>query len=170
MNNRDNSYQDILARAKRVKLLIMDVDGVLTDGRIYYGANGEIGKAFNVRDGLGIKRLLRLGIAVAVISGRDSAATRARLAELGVEHIYMAIKDKAACYNSLKEQLGVQDEEVAYIGDDLPDLEMLKLVGLGVAPADATEVAVAAARYITKNGGGYGAVRDLCDLIEQAHA
>ncbi len=160
----------ILELAGKIRLLIMDVDGVLTDGQVYYGVGGEVAKAFYVRDGIGIKEVLKCGIGVAVISGRYSAGTKERLMELGVQHIYLGIKDKVACFTELQQQLQVSVEQVAYIGDDVPDLAMIQLVGLGVAVADAVQEVKAVARYVTKAIGGRGAVRELCDLIRQAQS
>ena len=156
---------DILGRLKRIKLLIMDVDGVLTDGKIYYGNDGELAKAFYVRDGMGIRNLMRHQVATAVISGRASQLTAIRLKELGVNHIYLGIEDKVACFEQLKRQLQIANEEVAYIGDDLPDFAMIQLAGLGVAVADAASEVLQVARYVTHAAGGQGAVRELCDLI-----
>src|SRR5690606_3651829 len=158
----------IRARAARVKLAVFDVDGVLTDGRLLYPAEGHEIKAFHVRDGLGLKRLLANGIEVAIITARFSNAVTERMAELGVVHVYQDQQDKLACLVRLRNALGIAAEDVCYTGDDLPDLAPMRSAGLAVAPADAHDAAQAQAHWRTRNAGGHGAVREVADLILDA--
>jgi 3-deoxy-D-manno-octulosonate 8-phosphate phosphatase (KDO 8-P phosphatase) len=149
-----------------VKLLLLDVDGVLTDGRLYYGPDGEALKAFDVRDGHGIV-LLRDHVQLGVVSGRPGKASEARLRELRFQHLVFGQRDKLQGYAQLA-HLGVPDAEVAYMGDDVNDVALLRKVGLAAAPADARPEAQAAAHFVTAARGGRGAVRELCDLILRA--
>ena len=148
-----------------VRLLILDVDGVLTDGRLIYGANGEELKGFHVRDGHGIKAVLSAGIEVAIISGRKSAAVRHRCAELGIRHVVEGSTDKGAALASLCDALGVPPAATACVGDDTPDLPMFALAGLAIAVADAHPLVRAAATRVTTLKGGTGAVREVCDWL-----
>lgn len=154
--------------AARVRLLVLDVDGVLTDGRLYYGARGEALKAFHVRDGLGLKLLAAADIEVAVISGRRSSMTGRRCRELGVRYLQQGVKDKLAAFHRLRARLGVQSIECACVGDDLPDVPLMREVGLSFAVADAHPEARSAARVITRLAGGSGAVREVCDYLLEA--
>jgi 3-deoxy-D-manno-octulosonate 8-phosphate phosphatase (KDO 8-P phosphatase) len=154
---------DLLARALRVRLVLLDVDGVLTDGRIWYGPEGEALKAFDVRDGHGIV-LLRDHVDFGVISGRPGKATEVRLQELGFKHLIFGERNKLEGYARLA-HLGLPDEAVAYMGDDVNDVALLRRVGLAAAPADARPEARAAAHLVTAAPGGRGAVRELCDLL-----
>jgi 3-deoxy-D-manno-octulosonate 8-phosphate phosphatase (KDO 8-P phosphatase) len=150
-----------------VRLLVLDVDGVLTDGRLYYGARGEALKVFHVRDGLGLKLLAAAGIEVAVISGRRSGMTGRRCRELGVRHLQQGVEDKLAAFKRLSARLGVPASECACVGDDLPDVPLMREVGLSFAVADSHPEARSAARVITRLPGGSGAVREVCeDLLE----
>ena len=158
----------LLDRARRVRLLVLDVDGVLTDGRLYVAASGEEFKVFHVRDGAGIVALQRAGIAVAIISGRDSAAVSHRADELGIRHVRQGVADKAAALRSLLGELGVAAEQTACVGDDTPDLPMLAAAGLAIAVADAHPAVRAAAHWVTRANGGCGAVRETCDLLLSA--
>jgi 3-deoxy-D-manno-octulosonate 8-phosphate phosphatase (KDO 8-P phosphatase) len=160
------SRRELLARAARIKLVLLDVDGVLTDGRLYYGAEGELMKAFDVKDGHGIVRL-RDSVDFGVISGRPGLATRARLEELRFKHLVFGQLDKLAGYASLG-RLGLADAEVAYMGDDVNDLPLLARVGLAAAPSDARPEVLRAVHLVTGAPGGRGAVRELCDLILEA--
>ena len=152
-------------KARAIRLLVLDVDGVLTDGRLYFSPGGEELKCFDVRDGYGLKALQRAGIAVALISGRRSAAVEARARELGIEHVHQGIEDKRAVFRDLLERLGIEAAAVACVGDDAPDVPLLEAAGLAVAVADAHESARAAADYVTSRQGGRGAVREVCDLL-----
>lgn len=151
-----------------IRLLVLDVDGVLTDGHLRYGASGEVEKLFHVRDGYGIRRVLAAGIAVAVISGRDSAAVSRRCEELGIRHVYQGIEDKAAVLRDLLTKLGFQPKQCACVGDDEPDVPLLKQAGFAVAVADAHPSASSIAHRRTRLPGGAGAVREVCDWLLQA--
>jgi len=157
--------KDLLARAAKIRLLLLDVDGVLTDGRLYYGAEGEVMKAFDVKDGHGIV-LIREHVELGVISGRPGLAKK-RLEELGFKHLVFAQRDKLAGYAELS-HLGITDSEVAYMGDDVNDLPLLARVGLSACPADALPEVLAAVHFVAASPGGRGAVRELCDLIRRA--
>ncbi len=156
---------DLLARARKIRLLLLDVDGVLTDGRLYYGADGEVMKAFDAKDGHGIV-LLRDHVELGVISGRPPLA-RKRLEELRFRHLVFSQRDKLAGYAELG-RLGIPDDEVAYMGDDVNDLGLLGRVGLSACPADAHPRVRAAVHFLARSPGGRGAVRELCDLILEA--
>jgi 3-deoxy-D-manno-octulosonate 8-phosphate phosphatase (KDO 8-P phosphatase) len=158
--------RDLLARAARVRLALFDVDGVLTDGRIWYGPEGEALKAFDVKDGHGIV-LLRDHLELGVISGRPGRSAEARLRELRIRHLVFGQRDKLAGYATLA-HLGIPDEEVAYMGDDVNDLPLLRRVGLSAAPADARPEVAAAVHFLARSPGGRGAVRELCELILRA--
>lgn len=163
---------EVRARASRVRLLALDVDGVLTDGRLGYGADGETVKFFNVLDGQGLKLLLARGIDVAWISARASAPVAARAAELGIRRVHLGERNKRARLDAVVADLGIGLDEVAYVGDDLPDLGCLVAVGLSIAPANAHPWIKERVRWRTLRAGGDGAVRDVCDLIlgAQGHA
>jgi 3-deoxy-D-manno-octulosonate 8-phosphate phosphatase (KDO 8-P phosphatase) len=154
----------------RIELLILDVDGVLTDGRLYFGARGEALKVFHVRDGHGIKLLMTAGVAVAAVSGRRSAAVAARMRELHVPHVVQACNDKVAALHRLTERLGLDPLNCACICDDTPDLPLMSAVGVAGAVADAHPVVLSAAHWIAKANGGQGAVRELCDALLRARA
>ncbi|MGH8292848.1 MAG: KdsC family phosphatase [Gammaproteobacteria bacterium] len=152
-------------RASRVQLAVFDVDGVFTDGRLYYGAKGEQMKAFHVRDGHGIKLLLRHGMRVAVISGRRSPAVAQRMRELGIRHLFQGRDDKLAVLQKLLPQLKLAWSQVACVGDDLVDLPLFEATGLAIAVADAQPEVRARAHHVTRARGGEGAVREVCDLL-----
>jgi YrbI family 3-deoxy-D-manno-octulosonate 8-phosphate phosphatase len=143
-----------------IRLLVLDVDGVLTDGGLFYGADGEQLKRFNVRDGLGIKLLQQAGVTVAIVSGRFSPALARRAAELGITELHGGIGDKAIVLADLQSRLGVPPAETAAMGDDLPDLALFSGAALCIAPADAEPEVIAAAQFVTARMGGHGAVRD----------
>ncbi|WP_457601422.1 KdsC family phosphatase [Hydrogenivirga sp.] len=153
------------SRAKKLKLLLMDVDGVLTDGRLFYTEGGERIKVFNVHDGLGIKLLQRTGIMTGVISGRESEALRNRLSELGIEEVFMGRTEKDSVLKDIVSRHGLSHEEIGFMGDDLVDIPVMKRVGFPVAVRNAPEVVKSYAVYITSREGGKGAVREVCDLI-----
>jgi HAD-superfamily hydrolase, subfamily IIIA len=155
----------IASRAARVRCLILDVDGVMTDGRLFLGPEGREWKAVNVRDGLGIKLLREAGIHVAVISGRPSEAIEQRLRFLGVRHAFLDVSDKLAVYDDLRRELNLDHADCAAMGDDTPDLPLLERVGLAMTVADAHPRALAAAHWTSRYGGGNGAVREAADLI-----
>ena len=150
-----------------VKLLILDVDGVLTDGRLYLSEDGAETKCFHVHDGQGLVLLHDVGVRIAVISARESEATRQRLQELGIEEAILGCTDKYAEACTLVERLGYRWEEVICVGDDVTDVPLLEAAGMGVAVADARRQAREAADWVTPNPGGRGAVRDVCDWILQ---
>lgn len=154
--------------AKKIKLLILDNDGVLTDGKIYFASNGEQILSFHIHDGLGIKRAQAAGITIAVISGRDSTALRMRLAELGIEHLFLGQAEKNTAFEALMRELKLSPEEIAYAGDDLPDIDVMKKVALPIAVANAVDDTKKAALYCTEKKGGEGAVREICDFIMSA--
>ena len=161
---------ELIERARRVRLLVLDVDGVMTDGRLHITAQGEETKVFHVRDGSGIVAVQRAGIAVAIISGRDSAAVSRRASELGIRHVFQGIADKRAALDALLAQLGLTTDALACVGDDTPDVPMLERATLAVAVADAHATARAAAHWTTPSPGGHGAVREVCDLLLSARA
>lgn len=147
------------------RLLVLDVDGVLTDGRLWYGPRGEMLKVFHVRDGYGIKLAQAAGIEIAVISGRRSGAVLRRCRELGIRHVVQGIEDKLAAFERLRARLGLAPETCACVGDDVPDVPLMRRVGLAFAPADAHPQAQAAAHRVTRARGGAGAVREVCERL-----
>ncbi len=153
-----------------IRLLILDVDGVLTDGRLYFGSRGEALKAFHVRDGHGIKLLLTAGVAVAAVSGRRSGAVAARMRELSVPNVVQGCIDKVAALHRLTERLKIDPLNCACMVDDTPDLPLMSAVGLAAAVADAHPVVLSAAHWIAAAPGGRGAVRELCDALLRARA
>jgi 3-deoxy-D-manno-octulosonate 8-phosphate phosphatase (KDO 8-P phosphatase) len=153
---------------RRVQLLVLDVDGVLTDGRLFYGAKGESLKVFHVRDGHGIKQVSAAGIAVAIISGRKSAAVAKRARELGIKHVTQGATDKLAALTRLVAARKVALEHCACVGDDTPDAPILQVAGLAIAVADAHPDALNAAHLVTARPGGHGAVREVCDWLLEA--
>ena len=155
---------------ERIELLILDVDGVLTDGRLYFGARGEALKAFHVRDGHGIKLLMAAGVQVAAFSGRRSAAVAARMKELGVAHVVQACSDKVAALHRLTGRLRIDPLNCACIVDDTPDMPLMSAVGVAAAVADAHPLVQSAAHWVAGANGGHGAVRELCDAILRARA
>ncbi len=159
---------DFNSLAQPIKLLVLDVDGVMTDGRLLYTSAGEEIKAFNILDGLGIKLAQRGGIQVAVITGRRSAMVERRAKELGIEHLIQGREDKHAALDELLAQLGLSLAQTAYMGDDLPDLGAIRRVGLGMCVANAHPLLAEHARYQTHKPGGAGAVREVCELILKA--
>ena len=155
-------------KASRIKLLVLDVDGVLTDGKIGINELGEEIKFYHVRDGLGLKLLIKAGVGVAIVTGRVTKADRCRAEELGITDLYQGIDDKKSVCSMLLEQKGLGKNEVCCIGDDLPDIPMFECSGLPVAVRDAAEEVREAACYVTKNRGGKGAVREVCEVILKA--
>lgn len=150
---------------RRARALVLDVDGVLTDGRLYYGAKGEALKAFHVRDGHGIKAVAAAGVTVAIISGRKSQMVTKRARELGIRHVVQGANDKLAALTRLAAKLGVPLEHCVCVGDDTPDAPILEAAGLGIAVADAHADALSAADLATTRPGGRGAVREVCDWL-----
>ncbi len=160
--------EDVWARARRIRLLILDIDGVLTDGRLYFDAKGETLKVFHVRDGHGIKMAQRGGLEVALVSGRRSDAAFHRARELDISHFYEGVRDKVSILEELLAALNLTPPQVAAVGDELVDLPLFHRVGLGVAVADAAPEVRAAAHWVTNLPGGKGAVREVCDLLLKA--
>lgn len=155
----------LLLRAQPVRLLLLDVDGVLTDGGLYFGAEGECHKRFNTLDGHGIKLLQRAGVVVAVVSGRDGSALRQRLAALGVVHLRLGTEDKRPAAESIMGPLGLNWSQTAAMGDDWPDAPLLRRAALACAPSTAHAELFALAHFVPSRPAGQGAVRELCDLL-----
>ncbi len=158
----------LMERAARVRLLVLDVDGVLTDGRIVYDSRGRQIQAFHVHDGLGLKLLDMAGVYVAIISSRRSKALAIRAEELNIRFVYQGVSDKISVYRTMAGDLGVTESETAYVGDDWVDIKMLRRVGLAVVVPDSPEPVKDYAHYVTERSGGAGAVREVCDLILRA--
>jgi 3-deoxy-D-manno-octulosonate 8-phosphate phosphatase (KDO 8-P phosphatase) len=159
---------DAIARARAVRLALFDVDGVLTDGRLYYGPGGEAMKVFNILDGHGLKMLAGSGVATGLLSGRRSEAAAARARELGMQHVILGADDKLARFEELRAQLGLEAAQCAFVGDDLPDAPVLARCGLAVAVANAVPEVKAMAHLVTQAGGGGGAVREFCEFVMRA--
>ncbi|AAV81243.1 3-deoxy-manno-octulosonate-8-phosphatase KdsC [Idiomarina loihiensis] len=157
--------KSLFKRFSEIKLLVLDVDGVFSDGRIYLGNDGEELKAFHTRDGFGMKALKKSGVETAVITGRTSRIVEHRMEHLDVGFIYQGQNDKTAAFDELLTKLGLSAEQVAYVGDDTPDLALIKAAGLGIAVQDAHASVQQQADYISRCHGGHGAVREVCDLI-----
>jgi len=157
--------QDILARTKDIKLVIFDVDGVLTDGSIIIGDDGEEYKAFHSRDGHGMRLLQYTGVEIAIITGRTSKVVEYRMNSLGITHLYQGQKVKLPAFEELIERLGLKPEQCAYVGDDWVDLAIMSRVGLAVAVQDADPLVKKHAHWISPAKGGKGAARELCELI-----
>ncbi len=164
----DHVTAEVLARAKRVRLLSLDVDGVLTDGVLLMTERGETMKAFNTLDGLGIKLLRQAGVEVALVTGRKSAMVADRARSLGIEHIYMHCEEKGRALAELREKLGLESSMLAHMGDDLPDLSAMNPAGLAIAVPNGHPLVIEHAHYCTQRSGGHGAVREACDLILHA--
>ena len=159
---------EILKKAGAVKLLLLDVDGVLTDGGLTYSESGEQTKRFNTLDGHGLKLIQSIGIHVGIISGRDSAALRKRLSDLGVDHVYAGVHNKRAAADTLLQTLALDWSQVAAMGDDWPDLAMLMPAAFSCAPPLAHAEVLARVDWVTSKAAGHGAVREVCDLLLQA--
>lgn len=159
--------EEILQRARKIKLLLMDCDGVLTDGRLYFTEGGETIKVFHVRDGQGIVSWHAAGFRSGIISGRNSPIVELRAKELGIEFVRQGAADKIGAFEEILALAKVSAEETAFVGDDIPDITLFRRVGLAIAVADAVSEAKAAAHFITQNKGGRGAVREITDLLLQ---
>lgn len=168
MNNQGLSLQDVLARAAHIRMLVFDVDGVLTDGTIFIGDGGEEYKAFYSRDGLGIKLLQSTEVELGIITGRTSQVVIHRMEGLGIRHVYQGQKEKLPVFEQLCREMALEPAQVAYVGDDLIDLPVILRSGLGVATADAHPLVIRHAHWCTPSPGGRGAARDVCELIMQA--
>ena len=155
-------------KAQKLKLLILDVDGVLTDGKLFFDNQGNEYKSFHARDGHGIKLLRQTGVEVAVISGRKSNSVALRMKNLGIEHVYQGHENKQAAFNEIIEKMGIMPEQAAHVGDDLLDLPIMTRVGFAIAVSDANFAVKQRADWCTTLSGGHGAVREVCDFIMQA--
>ena len=160
--------QEILERAARIRLVVFDVDGVLTDGSLFLGDAGEEYKAFHSRDGHGMKMLQEAGVELAVITGRTSRVVEHRMASLGIEHVFQGQRDKLPAFEALIARLRLEAAECAYVGDDVVDLPVMRRVGLAIAVQDAHPLVVRHAHWQTPSPGGRGAARDVCELILEA--
>lgn len=160
--------QDILEKASHIKLAIFDVDGVLTDGTLFIGDDGQEYKSFNSKDGLGMKLLQASGVEIAIITARSSKVVEHRMHGLDITHVYQGCLDKLEAFQTLSEKLGLGAEQVAYVGDDVIDLPVMRRVGLAIAVQDAHPLAKQHAHWQTPNKGGRGAARDVCELIMEA--
>jgi 3-deoxy-D-manno-octulosonate 8-phosphate phosphatase (KDO 8-P phosphatase) len=160
--------KDVIARASRIRLLIFDVDGVLTDGSLFVGDDGQEYKAFNSRDGHGIKMLQKYGIEVAVITGRTSRVVEHRMENLGITHVYQGRREKLPAYDELIARLNVPEDAVAYVGDDVVDLPVMRRVGLAIAVQDAHPLVRRHSHWQTPSPGGRGAARDVCEMLMEA--
>ncbi|TAN05327.1 MAG: HAD-IIIA family hydrolase [Rhodanobacteraceae bacterium] len=162
--------QDLIALAAKIKLVAFDVDGTLTDGRLWMAEDGRELKAFHVHDGLGIKRLREHGIEVALISARISRAVELRAEQLGIDHVYQGKSDKLTCLQDILRASGLAAEQACYVGDDLPDLPPMHACGLAIAVANARPEVAREAAWQTRSAGGMGAAREVCELILAAQA
>ena len=160
--------QDIYRKAEGIRLIIFDVDGVLTDGSLYIGDDGQEYKAFHSKDGHGMVMLQHTGVQIAIITGRTSEVVRIRMASLGIEHVYQGKREKLPAYEELKAATGLRDEQIAYVGDDVVDLPVMTRVGLSIAVQDAHTLTKQHAHWVTPSGGGRGAAREVCELIMDA--
>lgn len=159
---------DLSQRARQVRLALFDVDGVMTDGTLFMSEQGESFKPFNILDGLGLKLLKSSGVATGILTGRSSAAVRTRAGELDIDHLIQGANDKLRAYVDLRQRLGLDDEHICYMGDDLPDLPVLCRCGLALCPPGAVEAVRREVHFVTRTRGGKGAVREACELIMQA--
>ena len=159
---------ELMEKAARIKLVIFDVDGVLTDGSLYFNDAGGEYKAFFCRDGYGMKMLKSAGVEIAILSGRSSRSVDHRMAELGIELVYQGRANKVAAFESILQRLSLSAADVAYVGDDVIDLAVLQLVGLPIAVADAHPLVAEQVSWQTPSPGGRGAAREVCELVMQA--
>ena len=157
--------EDLLHQAADIQLLALDVDGVLSDGTLYFTANGDEIKGFNILDGLGLKQVMEAGITVAVITGRRSPLTEKRITDLGIRHLIQGREDKRVALQELSEQLGIRGPQIAYMGDDLPDLAAIRMAGLGITVPNGHWFVRRHADHCTESAGGRGAVREVCDML-----
>ena len=160
--------QDVRKKAAKIKLVIFDVDGVLTDGKLFFDEQGREYKTFHTRDGFGIRQLRQTGVEVAVISGRNAPVVALRMADLGVPHVFQGQENKLIAFETLSQELSLTPEQIAHVGDDLPDLPLFLRVGLAIAVADCHHSILPYVDWRTSQPGGSGAARDVCDLIMEA--
>lgn len=166
----NKSPEKILRQLSKVKLLSLDVDGVMTDGGLYYAANGEISRKYNVKDGVGIKRVMAAGVEVVIISAGVSGSIPERAETLGIKYVFTGVEDKRAVLEGLCAELGISPDEAAHMGDDINDAPLLDIVGCPIAVADAEPEALDAALIVTERMGGKGAIREICNAICKAIA
>jgi 3-deoxy-D-manno-octulosonate 8-phosphate phosphatase (KDO 8-P phosphatase) len=164
----ENYPSTVVKAAQKIKMVLLDVDGVLTDGRLYYGNSGEELKAFDIQDGLGIKLLQKGGIDVGIITGRTSELLKRRTDELNIKLLVQGREDKLTALNEILVDSTINLEEIAFVGDDLPDLAVIRRVGLGITPANGNHIVASQALWQTRKGGGNGAVREVAELILSA--
>ncbi|WP_428608113.1 3-deoxy-manno-octulosonate-8-phosphatase KdsC [Sedimenticola sp.] len=160
--------QETLNRAKQIRLVIFDVDGVLTDSSLYLGDDGQEYKAFNSKDGLGMKLLQKSGIEIGIITGRTSNVVALRMESLGIEHVFQGQRHKVPAFEALRDKLGLRNEQIAYVGDDVVDLPVMRQVGLAITVQDAHQLAKAHAHWQTQAAGGHGAAREICEMLMAA--
>ena len=160
-----NWPEPLLAKASKIRLIALDVDGIMSDGKLYFSASGDELKAFNILDGLGLKQLMTAGITVAVITGRTSPLTEKRMGDLGIPHLMQGREDKKVALLELIRDMNLAPEQIAYMGDDLPDLPALRFAGLGITVPNGYWLVQQHADYCTRSPGGQGAVREACDLL-----
>lgn len=160
--------QTLSERASKIRLVLFDVDGVLTDGSLFYGDDGQEYKAFNSRDGHGMVMLQKSGVQIGIITGRTSEVVNLRMKGLGIELVYQGQRDKLPAYEELKARLGLTDEQIAYVGDDVVDLPVMRRVGLAIGVADAHAEVRQRAHWCTQAPGGRGAAREICEFLMQA--
>ncbi|MCB1762561.1 MAG: 3-deoxy-manno-octulosonate-8-phosphatase KdsC [Gammaproteobacteria bacterium] len=160
--------KEILARAARIKLVIFDVDGVLTDGSLYLGDDGQEYKAFNSKDGLGMKLLQQFGIKIGIITARTSRVVALRMQSLGIVHLYQGQQHKLPAFEDLQQKLRLDPEQIAYVGDDVVDLPIMRRVGLAISVRDAHKLAIEHSHWSTQAPGGRGAAREVCELLLEA--
>lgn len=160
--------QDIQAKAADIRLVIFDVDGVLTDGGLFIGDDGQEYKKFNSKDGHGMVMLQNTGVAIGIITGRTSEVVKIRMASLGIEYVYQGKRDKLPAYEELKNATGLEDGQIAYVGDDVVDLPVMVRAGLAVTVQDGHPLTKQHAHWVTPSGGGRGAAREVCEMIMDA--
>jgi 3-deoxy-D-manno-octulosonate 8-phosphate phosphatase (KDO 8-P phosphatase) len=157
------------AKLKQIKLLLLDVDGVLTDGSVIYNDDTSESKVFNVKDGLGLKLLIKAGISVGLVTGRTSKALHRRCDDLGIKYVYDGVEHKAHLLDRITADTGIETKNTAFVGDDLPDIPLMKMVGFSIAVADAHDTVREHSDWVTSAPGGRGAVREVCDALLKAH-
>lgn len=170
-NPQDNLHHlqsSVWARAQAIRLVIFDVDGVLTDGRLFFGDDGQEYKSFYARDGHGMRMLLESGVQIGIITGRTSQVVLHRMRNLGIQHVYQGRRDKLPAYFELRQHLGLSDDVIAYVGDDVMDIPVMRQVHLAITVPEAEPGVSQYAHWQTRRPGGFGAGRDVCDLIMQA--
>jgi 3-deoxy-D-manno-octulosonate 8-phosphate phosphatase (KDO 8-P phosphatase) len=160
--------ESILEKAKQIRLVLFDVDGVMTAGALHYGNEGIESKHFHVHDGQGMKLLQKSGVPIGIITTCKSDIVKRRMQDLGIEHVYQGQINKLPAYEDIKQKLHLQDQQIAYVGDDLPDLPILSRVGLAITVRNAPNIMHQHVHWVTKKKGGKGAVREVCDLVMQA--